>query len=106
MGQKKRFMVVLAVVFCVGLIVSVIPSGKAHAAEIRLKVANYFPAPASQSTVLEEFCRELEKRTGGQVKIDYYPAQSLLSSTAMFDGILKGYYAGDKGGEVSETTSP
>jgi len=90
MGQKKRLMVVLAVVFCVGLIVSVIPSGKAHAAEIRLKVANYFPAPANQSTLLEEFCRELEKRTNGQVKVDYYPAQSLLSSTAMFDGIVNG----------------
>jgi len=51
MGQKKQFMVVLAVVFCVGLIVSVIPSGKAHAAEIRLKVANYFPAPANQLVV-------------------------------------------------------
>src|SRR4030042_6730257 len=90
MGQKKQLMVVLAVVFCVGLIVSVIPSGKTHAAEIRLKVANYFPAPASQSTVLEEFCRELEIRTGGQVKVDYYPAQSLLKSTAMFDGIVNG----------------
>jgi TRAP-type C4-dicarboxylate transport system substrate-binding protein len=68
-----------------------LPSGKIHAAPvIRLKVANYFAVPASQSIVLEEFCRELEKRTGGQVKVDYYPAQSLLSSTAMFDGIIKG----------------
>jgi TRAP-type C4-dicarboxylate transport system substrate-binding protein len=71
--------------------VTALPSGKIHAAPvIRLKVANYFAAPASQSIVLEEFCRELEKRTGGQVKVDYYPAQSLLSSTAMFEGIIKG----------------
>jgi TRAP-type C4-dicarboxylate transport system substrate-binding protein len=68
-----------------------LPSGKAHAAKvIRLKVANYFPPPASQSTVLEEFCRELETRTGGRVKVDYYPGGSLLSPTAMFDGIVKG----------------
>lgn len=90
MRQKQLFMVVLVLVLFVGLVVSLFPSGKAHAKEIRLKVANYFPAPASQSTVLEAFCRELEKRTGGQVKVDYYPAQSLLSSTAMFDGIIKG----------------
>jgi TRAP-type C4-dicarboxylate transport system substrate-binding protein len=91
MGQKKLFMVILVAVLCVGLMVSVLPFGQADAAPvIRLKVANYFPAPASQSTVLEEFCRELEKRTAGQVKVDYYPAQSLLSSTAMFDGIIKG----------------
>ena len=77
MGQKKRLMAVLAVVFCVGLVVSVMPSGKAHA-EIRLKVAQYFAGPSSQSQVLEEFCRELEKRTGGQVKVDYYSGGSLL----------------------------
>ena len=92
MRQKKLFMVVLVVVFFVGLMVSLLPSGKAHAAakEIRLKVANYFAAPSSQSTVLEEFCRELEKRTGGQVKVDYYAGGSLLSTSAMFDGIVSG----------------
>jgi len=89
MRQKKLFMVVL-VVLCVGFMVSVLPSGKAHAKEIRLKAANYFPPPASQSTVLEEFCRELEKRTGGQVKVDYYAGGSLLGATAMFDGLVSG----------------
>jgi TRAP-type C4-dicarboxylate transport system substrate-binding protein len=91
MRQKKQLQVVLVAVLFIGLMVTTLPSGKTHAAPvIRLKVANYFPAPASQSTVLEEFCRELEKRTGGQVKVDYYPGQSLLSSTAMFDGIVNG----------------
>jgi len=90
MRQKKLFIVVLVAVLFVGFMVSLFPCGKVHAAEIRLKVANYFPPPSFQSTVLEEFCRELEKRTGGQVKVDYYTGGSLLSSTAMFDGILKG----------------
>jgi len=90
MRQKRLSMVVLVGVMCVGLMVSLFPSGRAHAKEIRLKVANYFPAPASQSTVLEEFCRELEKRTSGQVKVDYYAGQSLLKSTAMFDGVVSG----------------
>jgi TRAP-type C4-dicarboxylate transport system substrate-binding protein len=90
MRQKKLFMVLLVAVLFVGLMVSVFSSGKAYAKEIRLKVANYFPAPASQSTLLEEFCRELEKRTHGQVKVDYYAGQSLLASTAMFDGVVSG----------------
>jgi TRAP-type C4-dicarboxylate transport system substrate-binding protein len=90
MRQKKLFIVVLVAVLFVGLMVSVLTSGKAHAKEIRLKVANYFPAPASQSTVLAEFCNELEKRTNGQVKVDYYAGQSLLKSTAMFDGVVSG----------------
>ena len=89
--MKQKGLLIVVSILCLGLMVSVLPFGKAHAAPvIRLKVANYFPPPSNQSTMLEEFCRELEKRTGGQVKVDYYPGQSLLSSTAMFDGILKG----------------
>jgi TRAP-type C4-dicarboxylate transport system substrate-binding protein len=88
--KQKRLLIVVGIL-CLGLMVSVLPFGKAHAAPvIRLKVAQYFAAPSSQSQLLEEFCRELEKRTDGQVKVDYYPGQSLLSSTAMFDGIVKG----------------
>src|SRR4030042_5174133 len=92
MRQKKLFMVVLVAVLFVGLMISLLPSGKTHAAPavIRLKVANYFAGPTSQSQVLEEFCRELEKRTHGQVKVDYYAGQSLLSSTETFEGIVSG----------------
>jgi TRAP-type C4-dicarboxylate transport system substrate-binding protein len=61
------------------------PSGPIH-----LNVANYFPAPALQSTILQDFCDNLTARTGGRVTADYYSAGSLLSSTAMFDGILDG----------------
>jgi TRAP-type C4-dicarboxylate transport system substrate-binding protein len=89
--KQKRLLIVVGVL-CFGLMVSVLPSGKTHAAApvIRLKVATYFAAPSSQSQVLEEFCRELEKRTDGQVKVDYYAGGSLLSSAAMFEGIIKG----------------
>lgn len=62
----------------------------ASAKEIRLKVAMYFPPPTFQSKVLEEFCRELEKRTGGAVKVDYYSGGSLLKAPAMFDGVVNG----------------
>ncbi len=50
----------------------------------------YFPPPAFQAKVLEEFCRELEKRTGGGVKVDYYAGGSLLKAPAMFDGVVSG----------------
>jgi TRAP-type C4-dicarboxylate transport system substrate-binding protein len=60
------------------------------AKEIRLKVAQYFPPPSFQAKVLEEFCRELEKRTDGKVKVDYYAGGSLLKAPAMFDGVVSG----------------
>ena len=52
------------------------------AKEIRLKVAQYFPPPSFQAKVLEEFCREVEKRTDGRVKVDYYAGGSLLKAPA------------------------
>lgn len=57
---------------------------------IELKVANYFPAAAGQSTLLEEFCNELEERTDGRVQVEYFGGGSLLTAPAMFQGILDG----------------
>ena len=57
---------------------------------IELIVANYFPAPAGQSTLLEEFCLELEERTGGRVQAEYFTGGTLLGPTAMFQGVLDG----------------
>jgi TRAP-type C4-dicarboxylate transport system substrate-binding protein len=90
MRQNRMLMVVLVAVLFVGLMVTVLPSGKAHAKVVKLKVANFFPPPSYQSKVIEEFCRDLEKRTDGQVKVDYFGGGSLLKSTAMFDGIVDG----------------
>jgi TRAP-type C4-dicarboxylate transport system substrate-binding protein len=92
MIEKKRVIaMIVAGIFCLSLTGVILPSGKAQAAPVvRLKVANYFPPPSFQSKVLEEFCRDLEKRTAGQVKVDYFAGQSLLKSTAMFDGVVNG----------------
>jgi TRAP-type C4-dicarboxylate transport system substrate-binding protein len=83
-------MVVLVGVLCAGFMVTFLPSEKAHAKVTRLKVANFFPPPSFQSKVLEEFCRDLEKRTDGQVKVDYFGGGSLLKPTAVFDGVVNG----------------
>ena len=90
MKQYRSFMLALVAVLCVGLMITVLPSGKAHAKEIRLKAANFFPPPSNQSKILEEFCRDLEKRTGGRVKVDYFAGGSLLKPTSMFDGVISG----------------
>jgi TRAP-type C4-dicarboxylate transport system substrate-binding protein len=90
MRQKKLLIVVG--ILCLGLTLAVLPFDGAYAKPkvINLKVAMFFPPPSFQSKVLEEFCRDLEKRTDGQVKVDYFGGQSLLKSTAMFDGIVSG----------------
>jgi TRAP-type C4-dicarboxylate transport system substrate-binding protein len=89
MRGKKLLMVVLAAVLSVGFMVTALPSEKACAA-VRLKVAQYFPPPSFQAKLLDEFGRDLEKRTNGQVKVDYYAGGSLLKAPAMFEGIVNG----------------
>jgi len=93
--MKKLLLIALTIVMLSALVISGCQDTGDEAAPaptgtIELKVANYFPAPASQSVLLEEFCRELEKRTDGQVKVDYFAGGSLLGSAAMFDGVLDG----------------
>lgn len=73
----------------VGLVVLLI-APLAWGKVIRLKFASYFPTAASQSKLLEEFCADVEKRTNGQVKIDFYGGGSLLGPTKVYDGVVQG----------------
>ena len=90
--KKKLFLVSLslAVLVSLSILLPNMDSPAQAAATIRLKVAMYFPPPTFQSKVLEEFCRELEKRTNGVVKVDYYTGGSLLKAPAMFEGVVNG----------------
>ncbi|UCF85252.1 MAG: C4-dicarboxylate ABC transporter substrate-binding protein, partial [Desulfobacteraceae bacterium] len=90
MRRKSLLIMVVAGIVCLGLMVTVLPFEKAHAKAINLKVAMYFPPPSFQAKVLEEFCRDLEKRTGGGVKVDYYAGGSLLKAPKVFEGVVSG----------------
>lgn len=55
-----------------------------------LKFCNYFPVPAQQSKICEEFIKDLEARSGGQLKIRFFPAGTLLTAPKMYDGVVEG----------------
>jgi len=57
---------------------------------IRLKAANFFPTPSLQSKYLEAFCAELEKRTNGRVKVEYFAGGSLLKAQRIYQGVSTG----------------
>jgi TRAP-type transport system periplasmic protein len=57
---------------------------------LNLKFANFFPPPSAQSKICEEFIQELEKRSGGRIKVAYFPGGSLLKAPAMIKGIETG----------------
>jgi len=89
--KKKHFPIVLSlavVINMVLLIPGICPS--AYSAEVNLKIANYFPPPAAQTKLLGEFGKELEERSGGRIKVQYFPGGSLLKAPATIKGIDSG----------------
>lgn len=62
----------------------------AKAEEIKLTYSNFFPATHVQSKLAEAWCKEVEKRTNGKVKVEYYPGQTLTKAKVVYDGVVNG----------------
>ncbi|ADU63894.1 MAG: TRAP transporter substrate-binding protein [Pseudodesulfovibrio sp.] len=62
----------------------------AQADPVKLTYSNFFPPANHQSQLAEEWCREVEKRTGGKVVIDYYPGGTLTQAKQTYDGVVEG----------------
>ncbi len=57
---------------------------------ISLNYSNLLPANHKISLVSEEWCREIEKRTNGGVKITMFHGGTLTPSQQVYDGVVKG----------------
>lgn len=64
--------------------------GAAAKAETVLTYSNFFPPTHIQSKLAEEWCAEVEKRTGGEVKVQYYPGGTLSSAKDCYGGVVDG----------------
>ncbi|MBC17189.1 MAG: C4-dicarboxylate ABC transporter substrate-binding protein [Desulfovibrio sp.] len=60
------------------------------AAEMTLSYSNFFPPTHVQSQLAEEWCREVEARTNGKIKINYYPGGTLTDAKQAYDGTVDG----------------
>ncbi len=85
---RKNVLLFVAVVFA--LIVVFPPGARVEAAPIKLTYSNFFPPTHIQSKLAEQWCREVEKRTNGAVKIDYYAGQTLTKARQCYDGVVEG----------------
>jgi len=90
MNRKRAFVLVVAGCLTLVLVACAAPTPAPPAEKIELKFANFFPPVAKMSTLCEDFIAEIDKRTNGRVEITYFPGGSLLSPTAMFDGVVEG----------------
>lgn len=86
--KKKEIsilIIVLMLLFLFGILLS--PPAKA---QIKLSYANFPPAPTFPCVQMERWKTEVEKRTGGKVKVETYPGGTLLHAKNMFDGVAAG----------------
>ena len=59
-------------------------------AKTQLTYANFFPPTHVQSQLAESWCKEVEKRTNGEVSIKYFPAGTLTKGPQTYDGVVQG----------------
>ena len=86
--KKTIFMILLAI--CVGLSFSSLGALDAKADSVKLTYSNFFPPGHIQSKLAEAWCKEVEKRTGGEVVVEYYPGQTLTKARQVYDGVVEG----------------
>jgi len=78
----------LAIFVSIILIISFSTGGAS--AKIKLTYNNYFPPTHMASKVSAEWCKEIEKRTNGEVKIQHFAGGQLLKNDKVFDGVVQG----------------
>ncbi|SME87711.1 TRAP transporter substrate-binding protein [Desulfovibrio gilichinskyi] len=83
--MKKLLLTVIA--FVIGF--SAMPLS-AEAETITLTYSNFFPPTHVQSKLAEAWCKEVEKRTDGKIKISYFPGGTLTKAKQCYDGVVEG----------------
>ncbi len=86
--MKKRVVTVVVILTFI-LSMSAIAL-KANAQTITLRYSNFFPAPHKNSILAEAWCKEIEKRTNGKVKFNYFPGATLTPAAQTYDSVEKG----------------
>jgi TRAP-type C4-dicarboxylate transport system substrate-binding protein len=87
--MKKQFLTLMLVV-CIGLAFGYTGPVTAEAGSVKLTYSNFFPPGHIQSKLAESWCKEVEKRTNGQVVVEYFPGQTLTKARQMYDGVVEG----------------
>jgi TRAP-type C4-dicarboxylate transport system substrate-binding protein len=57
---------------------------------VTLKYSNFLFAQAQNSILAEQWCKEVEKRTNGRIKINIFHGGTLTPPPQVYDGVVKG----------------
>lgn len=88
--MSKKFTVIVACAFLVGVFSFTFMTTSATAGPIKLSYAQFAPAKTFVGVQLERWKKEVEKRTNGKVKIDAFHGGTLLGAKNMMDGVIAG----------------
>ena len=66
------------------------PQSYAQEKVVTLKFSNFLFAQAQNSILAEQWCKEVEKRTNGRVKINIFHGGTLTPPPQVYDGVVKG----------------
>jgi TRAP-type C4-dicarboxylate transport system substrate-binding protein len=84
--MKKQFVAVLAGVF----VLSLITGSQVFAQNVQLRFSTFFPPSHELGKITAEWCKEVEKRTQGRVKVRHYAGGTLTPPTQTYDSIVQG----------------
>lgn len=85
--MKKIFGTIGIVLICALIACVAAPLRQADAKDITLKYSNFFPPTNRISILCDQWCQEVEKRTGGRVKVNYFPGGALTKPARTYDGV-------------------
>ncbi len=81
--RKLKFFLILLITFLI--------SGFTLKAKVyHFTYSTFFPTSHEMGMLAQQWCKEIEKRTHGQVKIDFYPGGTLTKPAQIYDGVVTG----------------
>ena len=117
MTVKRQIMFFVMFFFAASLLIGgygLSPQAEAKDKPIKLTYAFFAPAGTFPGKQMAHWAKEVEKRTDGLVKVQTFPAGTLLGAREMYDGVLRGvadiglgspsYDPGRPAGQVPEFT--
>ncbi len=85
----KKSALFFLIVF-IGVVCITTGHSEVQAETVKLTYSCFFPPTHIQSQLAESWCREVEKRTNGAVRVEYYAGQTLTKASQCYDGVLEG----------------
>jgi TRAP-type transport system periplasmic protein len=86
--MKGRMLTVCIVTVTFFMALIICPPGDAQVTT--LKYSDSFPSSNEVGMLAQQWCNEVEKRTNGRVKVNYFPVGTLTPPAQTYDGVIEG----------------